>query len=58
MKAGLKERKGVLVRSLGSRIKKAFKEINGLMYLVNIYQKDSLYTFDMALYLSRRNLAI
>lgn len=35
-------------------IKRAFKQIDGCMYIVNIYQKENVYTFDLIFFSDRR----
>ncbi|KAL4511973.1 hypothetical protein ABPG72_012818 [Tetrahymena utriculariae] len=54
LKALRKKEKDIFIRPLGQRVKRAFKEIDGDMYVVNVYQRENIYTFDLILFNERR----
>ncbi|KAL4471738.1 hypothetical protein ABPG74_008631 [Tetrahymena malaccensis] len=54
LKAQRKKEKDIFIRPLGKRVKRAFKEIDGDMYIVNVYQRENIYTFDLILFNERR----
>lgn len=35
------------LRQVGKKIKQTFKLIRGIYYIINIYQRDNVYTFDL-----------
>ncbi|EAR94689.2 IQ calmodulin-binding motif protein (macronuclear) [Tetrahymena thermophila SB210] len=54
LKVQRKKEKDILIKPLGQRVKRAFKEVEGDMYIVNVYQRENVYTFDLILFNERR----